>query len=283
MTLAALAVMLAFAALLVLPSAPAGEPTGLIATLAAFSPELALFVPLGVAVSACVGAAARRLLKAQDGTNRRHDWLLIAWFALEVVGYFVISPYPAVRRMIGLSIAATLLAARLVSRRLPESDARAGSRIATALGLAIGVLYYASELSDAWARRALVDGISAQLRTLGASAVRETVWYTGHWEFQFYAERAGWRAVIPGESQLRRGDWLVIPANVDQPRISYPPGFERAAAVAVASPSPWSTIPPYHSGAAPLRRQPVPHASARLYRVTQDLEPQPAAGIAPTP
>jgi hypothetical protein len=94
---------------------------------------------------------------------------------------------------------------------------------------------------------------------------------------QFYAERAGWRAVIPGASQLRRGDWLVIPANVDQPRISYPPGGERVASLAVRSPSPWSTIPAYHSGAVPLARQRAPHASARLYRVTRDLEAQPVA------
>jgi hypothetical protein len=82
--------------------------------------------------------------------------------------------------------------------------------------------------------------------------------------------------VIPGASRLRQGDWLVIPAHVDQPRISYPPGFERVAALAVASLSPWSTIPAYHSGAVPLRRQRAPHASARLYRVTQDLEAQAA-------
>ena len=280
MTLAALAVAFVLAAVLMLPGAPAGEPIGLIATLAAFNPELALFVPLGLAVAVCVGAAARRLLKTQDATDRRCDRLLVAWLALEVLGYFVISPYPAVRRVIGLSIAATLLAARLLSRRLPERDARAGLRIATALGLAIGALYQASELSDAWTRRALVDAISQRLSALGASAAQESVWYTGHWEFQFYAERAGWRAVVPGASQLRSGDWLVIPANVDQPRIAYPPGLERAAAVAVASPSPWSTIPVLHSGAVPLRRQPFPHASARIYRVTRDLEPQPVAAAA---
>ena len=215
--LAALAAGLVFAAVLALPGAPAAEPVGLLATLAAFNPELVLFVPLGAGVAACVGAAALQLLRRRDVTDRRADRLLVAWLLLELVGYFVISPYPAVRRVIGLSIAATLLAARAAARRMPGRDAVAGARIATAIGLAIAALYFASELSDAWARRALVDGIAERLATLGASAPRETIWYTGHWEFQFYAERSGWRAVIPGASKLRRGDWLVIPANVDLP------------------------------------------------------------------
>jgi hypothetical protein len=142
------------------------------------------------------------------------------------------------------------------------------------MGLVIAALYFESELSDARARYALIGKIAERLTTLGAAPARETIWYTGHWEMQFYAERAGWRAVIPGASRLRRGDWLVIPANVDLPRIAYPPGLERVVALAVVSPSPWSTTPPYYSGAAPLRRQLVPHASARIYRVTRDLEPQ---------
>ena len=276
-SLAAIAVGLVFAGVLVLPSPPAGEPKGLVATLAVFNPELVLFVPLGAGVAACIIAAALSLLRRADATDRRADRLLAGWVLLELVGYFVISPFPAVRRVIGLSIAATLLAARAAARRMHERDARAGARVAAALGLALATLYFGSEISDAWARRALVEKVAQRLTTLGASPARETIWYTGHWEFQFYAERAGWHAVIPGASRLRRGDWLVIPANVDQPRISYPPGFERVARVAVTSPSPWSTIPSYHSGAVPLGRQRVPHASARLYRVTQDLEAKTAA------
>ena len=100
---------------------------GLIATLAAFNPELALFVPLGVGVAACVGAAALRLLRRRDARDPRADRLLVAWLALELVGFFVISPYPAVRRMIGLSIAATLLAARAAARRIHEARRARGS------------------------------------------------------------------------------------------------------------------------------------------------------------
>ncbi len=272
--LAGIAAGLAFAGVLVLPSLQVGEPIGLLATLASYNPELVLFAPLGVGVTACVGAAALRLLRRADATDRRADRLLAAWIVLELVAYFVISPYPAVRRVIGLSIAATLLAARAASLRTSEPGARSGTRVATVFGLVLAALYFGSELSDAWARRTLVAQISQRFSALGAAPERETIWYTGHWEFQFYAERAGWRAVIPDESQLRRGDWLVIPANVDQPRLAFAPGFERVAAIAIASPSPWSTIPPYHSGAVPLRRQLVPHASARLYRVTSDLKAQ---------
>ena len=201
------------------------------------------------------------------------DLLLAAWLLLELAGYFVISPYPAVRRVIGLGIAATLVAARLAARRAGERDARAGVAIATGFGLALGALYFASDLSDALARRALIDRIERRLTRLGAPGAAGRIWYSGHWEMQFYGERKGWSPVIAGRSRLAAGDWLVIPAGVDQPRISYPPEFRRLDALAAASRLPFSTIPSYYGSAVPLRRRQPAQVVAVIYRATADIEP----------
>ena len=280
---AAFVAALAFALIPAFPRSLTLDADSFFARLVAQSPELALFAPLGVCVAACVLVAAFRGLRAPDVDALRPERLLAAWLLLEIAGYVAISPYPAVRRVIGLGIAATLLAARAASRRHAEPDARAGVWIATAFGLALAALFFSADLSDARARRALIERIGERLSQLGAPGDGSSIWFTGHWEMQFYGERAGWHPVIAGESTLRAGDWLVVPAGVHQPRIVYPPLFRKLDALAATSALPWSTIPYYYSTAVPLRRQPPAQVVAVLYRATADIEPQrlapaPAAG-----
>ena len=280
---AALVAALAFAAIPTFPRSPAFVASSFFTRLAANNPELLLFVPLGVCVAGCILVVMARLLRAPDAMDPRPERLLVAWLLLETAGFFVISPYPTVRRVIGLGIAATLLAARAASRRQGERDARAGVWVATVFGLALGALYFSSDLADARARRALIERVAQRLSQLGAPGERGSIWYTGHWEVQFYGERAGWRPVIAGESRLRAGDWLVLPTGVNQPRISYLPHFRQVGALAAASPTPWSTIPYYYSGPVPLRRQPAVQVIARLFRATVDTDPQPGAPAAESP
>ena len=172
-----------------------------------------------MAVAVCIAVAATRLLHAPGVEDRRPERWLAAWLLLELAGFFVISPYPTVRRVIGLGIVATLLAARAASRQLGERDARAGVWVATAFGLALAALFFTSDLADARSRRSLVERVAQRLTRLGAPGPHSTIWYTGHWEMQFYGEQAGWKPVIAGRSRLRAGDWLVLPAGVDQPDI----------------------------------------------------------------
>src|SRR5262249_44427040 len=48
----------------------------------------------------------------------RHDvgWFLVGWLVLEVAGYFVLSPFPATRRVLGLIVAITILIGYWLSR-----------------------------------------------------------------------------------------------------------------------------------------------------------------------
>ena len=52
---------------------------------------------------------------------------------------------------------------------------------------------------------------------------QRTVWFAGHWGFQFYCERAGMRQVVPGRSLLLPGDYLVLPIYPDDVGYLSPP------------------------------------------------------------
>ena len=272
---AALAAGAGFAAIAVLPRPPVFGGEGFFGRLAAYNPELFVFVPLGACVALAVGAAAAGSLRRGTAGERRLDRVLVAWLALELVGYYAISPYPAVRRVIGLGIAATLLGARAAARRKDAPDARAGVRIAVALGLALGLLYFGSDLADARARRELVARAERRLAELGADRERENLWFIGHWELQFYAERAGMRQVVAGESQLRPQDWVLLPAVAPRAPVALPASyFRREDELIATSAAPWSTISAYYDGPVPLRRQPESQEKLWILRVVRALVPQ---------
>jgi hypothetical protein len=264
-----------FAAIPALPRAPAFAAESFLGVTAARFPELFLFLPFGLCVAVALTGVALRLLRRGAGHDPRPDRVLVGWLLIELAGYFVISPYPAVRRLIGFGIAASLLSARSASLRAAVPDARSGARIAVAFGLALGALFFGAELSDARARRAVITRAVERLPQLGARADREAIWYLGHWELQFYAERAGLRPLIAGVSHLRPDDWLVLCFGVAQPAIDFPPdGFRLRDELRAVSPSPWSTIPVYYDGPSPIHRQPEMQTYIRIFRVTRDLVPE---------
>ena len=260
----------AVAAIAWFPRPPVFAAEGFLARLVAYNPELLIFVPLGLLTAGAVVAVALRGLWRAGG-NGRANTVLIVWLLLETAGYFLISPYPAVRRVIGIGVAATLLAARAASLRAAEPDARAGTRIAVAFGLLLGALYFGADLADARARQAHAARILERSSELGADAARETLWYNGHWELQYYLKHAGMRPVIAGRSQLRPQDWLILSEGTAASPLSFPADhFRQQDELVAVSASPWSTIPLYYDGPVPLRRQPETQASARIFRVTRD-------------
>jgi hypothetical protein len=264
---AALAAGLAVAGIALLPPPPIFEAEGFFARTIAYNPELLIFLPLGLLVAIALVSISARALRSGDATDR----VLASWIALETAAYFLISPYPAVRRVAGLGVAATLLAARAASARRDQLDARAGVRIAAALGAALAALFFAADLSDARAREAMAARLVERMPRLRTGAPGETVWYSGHWELQYYLERAGMQPVIASRSYLRPGDWLILSDGTAPSPLKFPASrFERVDEMAAVSRSPWSTIPLYYDGPVPLRRQGETQASARIFRVSRD-------------
>jgi hypothetical protein len=247
--------------------------------------EQAIFTLFGAALVSIVAVIGWRLLRLQ-WTNLRQprfwqmhrlDRFLVLWLALEVAGYFAMTPFGAVRRVMGIVVVGTLLVGRLLSltRRSRRSTLING---VAASGIALGILFYAVDLREAWAWRAVVQQ-SAQF--IGQHDPDPRIWYVGHWGFQFYAESAGMRPVVPAvhpaRELLRAGDWLVVPyPRLEQQTLVIDrQNVEPIAVLVIEDGIALRTVRCFYGTGTgvPLEHHHGPRASVTIYRVKRDFEP----------
>ena len=263
---ATLACGLGFAAIPFLPAfeTPQGDPWP---RLAGAAPEQLLFLILGLGTAASVLAVVRTRLAARAEPA---DVFLVCWLALEIAGFAALSPFLAARRVVGVSLVALLLCGRAASR----SPRPVAVGLPVAAGVALALVFAASDLADALAVRDSVAVAERELQQLGAEPGRESVWFAGGWGFAFHAQRAGMRPVVSGRSQLRRGDWLVTAQGISFLPLRLPGAPIPIARADVRSASPWSTHPGAYLG--PLALRPRAQAIIRLwfYRVQADFVPE---------
>jgi len=112
---------------------------------------------------------------------------------------------------------ALLAAPPLLLLLFRRSDLRPSRR--WVVGCVAGVLPCAVLL--AWAETIQVNGYRQAAREIAAEIGDQpgARWLVGHWGFQHYLVRQGFRPLLPlafGPSQLRVGDWVAAPRNVDQ-------------------------------------------------------------------
>jgi len=248
------------------------------------SPEMLVFLPLGLLVLAGAGEATRRYVKQllrmrrlRGGSEAQRearevmlDLALFLWVAAEAIGFFVLTAQPALRRVMGLDTALALSLGRLLVRFQPSGSPPAGVRLVVAWGISLGLLFAVTDLTDALTRRGAVLEVDRRLVELGAGAEDETRWYIGQWGFEFYAEQHGMRPVALGESELREGDWLVTALALK--RAGLPAESLRGVLVVNAvNPWPFSTIPFAYTGVAPIRPQPDAQLRVRVFRVLKNF------------
>jgi hypothetical protein len=199
------------------------------------------------------------------------------WLILELVAYFGLSPFPAVRRVMGLVLVLTLLGGRLASGTCQVPDRRRVLRCIAGAGVVLGLLFYAIDFADA---RALQEGALRAARAIREKTPDARIWYVGHWGFQFYAERAGMMPMVPSATGaphadlgIRVGDWLVSP----DPRVHAqkvlidPKRLELNGAITVDSPFEVGTVEPYYIGTTPLRSPGKPRLIVSLSRFTSTV------------
>ena len=193
-------------------------PRSVLAVLAAallpqrLNPETIAFLPSAAAVLLALIFGVRRAARGGE-----LDRLLLAWGAIEVAAALAMTPFLASRRLLGLAGVATLLVGRGIATGLPRR------RVAwcAAWSAVLGCFVFAIDWTAARETRRAVEQACTRLEKLGFDAERERVWFTGHWSFEYYAKRAGWRAVEP-RSRLRPGDWLVEPRGISSQPIPLP-------------------------------------------------------------
>jgi hypothetical protein len=229
-------------------------------------------------LAALAGCAVLLVFRIGKGLRVRADAgtaFLVGWVLLELAGYFALTPFPAARRVVGLVVLGGLLAGRALARveRIRPERRLPGWVVgfAVATGFAVAALDTLDALPEMWcAERAAA--VAADHRE-GA-----TVWYAGHWGFQFYCERAGMKPAVPGESVLQPGDLLVLPVYPDEyrfyrphigSRTIRPPAWaaEPVAEVVWDDAISGQTIPNFHGGSDPIVGRDHPRLRVVVYRV----------------
>lgn len=205
---------------------------------------------------------------AADGVTR----FLALWLVVELIAYFFLAPFPATRRVMGTGLVLALLAGRLAARTVSSSERRGLVTAVAAAGVLLGLLVFAVDYRDAAVQR---QAIARAVRGIGDPAPA-AVWYVGHWGFQYYAERAGMRPAVPGRSQLRAGDWLIVPEpRITQQRVTLPP--DRVAAsgppIELSDWLPLRTVSTYYGGRVPIEARRGPRLHVDVLRVTADFVP----------
>src|SRR5581483_4578044 len=184
--------------------------------------------------------------------------------ALELIGYVVISPFPAVRRIMGTTVVATLLIGHLADQSPLESWRRKilhGWVIVTVL---LGVGFFTIDYLEA---RAEQQAAFAAVQSIHRKQPQAKIWYAGYWGFQYYAEKCGMKQIVPFRnsqeetpslsppSHLHRGDWLVIPdESIPQQELDLNRSeLEPEGQIAVGDAIPLATLMNFYAGAVPLR------------------------------
>lgn len=191
--------------------------------------------PIGTCVvMAALFAAIYIIAKRKGFRYSRGSWFLAGWLLLELAGYFVLTPFPAGRRVIGFTLVFGLVAARMLSRIRHERTPR-GWMLPFAIW--ISLLFTAVDTVDAFAEKVLAEQAVRELRN------EKRIWYAGHWGFQYYCERAGFVMIVPGQSVLQPGDVVVMPTRTHIGNIELHPKRKDTSWHRLARHRVWDALP----------------------------------------
>jgi hypothetical protein len=212
------------------------------------------------------------------GRRDARSWLLALWvlgtflfaafFNWTVNGRSILPMAPAV---------GILLARRLEQKVLKGRNTRPrGAAIGLAAGAALALLVTRADFCLALAVRQ-----SAQQVCAGYGRGPGTLWYQGHWGFQFYMDAMGALPLDIRRSRLKSGDFLVVPQNNTSLYLVNPEMVTLRETIAVFGPhwlTTWNRAPGagfYAStfGPLPFAFGPVPPENVSLYA----LQPLPSA------
>jgi hypothetical protein len=188
--------------------------------------------------------------------------LLLGWFGVELLAYFALTPFPAARRVLGLSVVLVLLSAR-ATVQLREAAAVRSLLWSVAAGSAfLGVSLAGIDWWEASEEQAAVREAITRVRQQDASG---RIWYTGEGGGTLAAEQLGAQRYLPGTC-TRPGDWYVVERRVCQ---GLPADLVDAvlwARLTRGQGFPLSTFHSYHGSGTPVRRHDGPRVELLIFR-----------------
>lgn len=183
--------------------------------------ETVIFLAGGILVLLLAGADFRR--------HRDADSLLLALWVLGLAVFAVVLNWTINGRSLLPALPAVgILLARRLDLRWPESPPLrrwwllCPAWLAATLSLMLAV---------ADARLANTNRLAAEQLWAKYHKPGNTVWFEGHWGFQYYMEKQGARAIDLNDPQKAGGDILIIPANASN---LYEPPMDLVRLVATA-------------------------------------------------
>ena len=146
--------------------------------------------------------------------NSRLTVFLLLWLGMETAGFFLMSPFPAVRRVLGLTVVLILLTGRFAALTGPTPAQRRTLQVILFGGGVLGCAYFALNCWEAKVQQLATDEAADWIEAHGGGRV----WFTDHWSFQYYAEHRGMQPVYvhsppSAAARLRVGDFLVVPTQ----------------------------------------------------------------------
>jgi F0F1-type ATP synthase membrane subunit c/vacuolar-type H+-ATPase subunit K len=217
---------------------------------------------------------SRRIVRLR---RSKAAWFLIGWLAIELGAYFILSPFAAARRMMGIVLTGTLLTGRLLSLTSQSAERRQLVNLAAGFGMALGGLVAWTDYRDAVVeRKAVADSIEWIARQPDR---RGRVWFTGHWGLHYYAENAGLHPIHPDESVLEAGDWIIYPDTLLRPYgqlvLLEPEWAEKLIVIEWYEAWPLRTNPDYYDGFQPIRHHEGYRMRVTIFRVKKKFLAQP--------
>lgn len=183
--------------------------------------ETTLLLAGGILVLLLAGADFRR--------HRDADSLLLVLWVLGLVAFTVVLNWTINGRSLLPALPAVgMLLARRLDARWPESPPARRPWLLWPLlpAAALSLL-----LARADARLADTNRLAAEQLWAGYHKPGNTVWFEGHWGFQYYLEKLGGQAIDLNDPKKASGDILIIPANASN---LYEPPMDRVHLVATA-------------------------------------------------
>jgi hypothetical protein len=149
---------------------------------------------------------------AMRETMRRKDpvlWLLGVWLGLTFCFALCVNWTVNGRGLITIIPAVGLLLTRIQ----PDLRAWPRARVLAFLSpaLLLSLLVARADMDSARIARRSAEHIAREFKKINSDG--RTLWFEGHWGFQYYMEKGGGRAVDMLESGLRPGDILAVPVE----------------------------------------------------------------------
>lgn len=192
------------------------------------------------------GFAVLSLVTLTVFVARRPAPFLAVWLAVEVAGYFALSPWPAARRVLPITVIAALLFAWLAVW------ARRDGRLVTAaaaISVILGLLYQAADIDGAWALRRAIQTTDEYFRRREPPLVAA---FVGRHGMQFESERMGWQKIPL--TRVKGPHWLGIAVDSqDAAILGLTPADIPLSTVEIHGYLPWTTQPAYSGMKVPLQ------------------------------